>query len=260
MKYKIRLIIFLLFIMLPFLCAAEDGQYLAKIVSIEGVVLWHKNKSFYWEEIKLNTELSTNDILKTAEESYCEIMFKEGHVLRMEPNSEINIQSASYDNQDNVWKNLKISVGKIWVKLVKGTNEGEEFTIKTKYVSISKQDALFAISAPTGKITTYEGELEVVGNKQKITIKQGYETVVDEGGNIQEGTIVSDKSRREFQAFSNQTTIKAETMKHIRSTLEESIKIASENELIQAEDQEVYYETEIKRTFIKKIMDTLNKK
>jgi len=248
------------FVLMMSVSFCVEESYFAEVVSLKGVVLWHKSNSFYWEEIKLHTKLSANDEIKTAEESYCEILFKEGHLLRMDPNSEVNIQTASYDNQEDVWKNLKITVGKIWVKLVKGTNDEEQFTVKTKYVTIPKQDALFALSAPSGKITSYEGQLKVVGAKQEMIIKQGYETVVDESGNMKKGTIVSEQSQKEFKEFAKQTTIKQETMTNIREKLQQSIKMASANELMQAEDQEVYYETEIKRTFIRKIMDTLNHK
>lgn len=213
MKFKILLALVL------FCFTFSYTGSLAKITSINGIVITHRSDSFFWEEVGLGEEFFNFDELTTTTGSYCELTFRKGHILRLDPNSKVKIKAASMGSQYNIWQSLRISFGKIWIKIVKGVDDQDQFFVETPYVSIAKQKAFFSVSAPYGSISTYEGHIKVKQNDSLVSLGTGYEVDVNEQGILQDPQPLSEKTLIEFQELFTKTSIPAKELKSIYDQL-----------------------------------------
>ena len=197
-----------------------DDESVAKVTSINGIVLFKNNDDYFWEEAKPTTKFSNADEIKTTTGSYIELTFPEGHTIRMDQNSIMVIHSnASKKHNKAIMQMLRVSVGKIWVNLVNGTNEDDQIVVATPYISISKKNTLFSLSAPYGKVSAYNGVVEVNNENQRILIDAGSEAEVNQSGSIGKTLPLSEKSIQAFASFIKSTSLPRAQMDKILTTL-----------------------------------------
>lgn len=214
---------------------------IAKALSVEGIVRYRVVNSAYWDEVNPGVEFHDNDEVQTDEASSCVLIFKEGHTVHVDPNSKLVLKGTNRGKHKGLWQHLTISVGTVFVKLVKGTNEKEMLLIETPYVSVSKKNVMFSVSAPNGKVSAYEGNVEVMNGKKKVIVAEGFESDVNESGLMQEVQPLSDEALEAFDKFATGTTgLRKDTLErvlkrlHSQAPAQASVKVSRKVGLDQA--------------------------
>lgn len=237
----------------PILLASPSGHsvQIAKVLTLNGEVLYRDAGSFYWEEVHPDTIFTDYDEIETDQGAFCEIKFIEGHVIRVEPKSKLILRGRQKGSRKGMLKQMKISVGKVWIKLVKGTDEQELLLIETPFVSVSQRDTLFSVSAPAGKVSAYRGNLEVMSGRRKMVIAEGFESEVKEDGTLQVSQPLSAESIESFAEFAKKSTLRSGHLDHLLSQLRNrkyvaTGKVISEN-----------FETEPPKAFFRQLLDHL---
>mgnify|MGYP001562541292 FL=1 len=181
--------------------------------------MYRDSGSFYWEEVHADTTFTDYDEIETDHGAFCEIQFTEGHIIRVEQKSKLVLRGQQKGSHKGMLKQLKISVGKVWIKLVKGTDEKEQLLIETPFVSVSQRDTLFSVSAPAGKISAYRGNLEVMSGRKKIVIAEGFESEVNGDGTLQESQPLSAESLESFAEFAKKSSLRSGLLDDLLSRL-----------------------------------------
>ena len=195
--------------------------YIAVPATLNGTVLYKRANSAYWDEVKPETEFFPLDEIKTTTQSSCEIKLIKGHVIRLEENSHFIL--AGQDKEKNVWQHFKITTGKLWAKIVKGTAETDAFTVETPQASIAVKGTLFSIIAPFGNISTFEGLLDIFSNNVHTLLEKGFETFVDPSGILQAIQPLSSQSLESLKAFSDVTTLPPQPLQQLQQELQNNI-------------------------------------
>ncbi|MDD5456440.1 MAG: FecR family protein [Candidatus Margulisbacteria bacterium] len=195
--------------------------FIATPATINGTVLFKRANSAYWDEVKPDTEFFPLDEIKTTTQSSCEIKLIKGHVIRLEENSHFIL--AGQDKEKNIWQHFKITTGKLWAKIVKGTAENEAFTVETPQASIAVKGTLFSVIAPFGNISAFEGILDVFNNNVHMLLEKGFETFVDPSGVFQAIQPLSSQSLESLKAFADSTTLPTQPLQQLQQELQNNL-------------------------------------
>ncbi len=186
----------------------SSNLMLASVISCNGIVLYHEQDEFYWQDVKLETKFFDNDEIKTTTESYCELKLSNGNIIKLEPNTLLTLNSKK-DGKKNLGTYLSIIIGKIWVKAEK---KNEPFFIKTPFASICVKGTLYSIDAPSGLISVFEGTVEVSNEKQTYTVGKGSELNVTDAGELEKPKVICAQTIKEFEQFSNSSSLPQESL------------------------------------------------
>lgn len=109
---------------------AEDGRS-AVITELSGHAIYLSSGASDWQEAAIGTVLHESDIIKTAEDTHCTLLFTgmSEATVRMRPNSvlELTAVSGAEDADDT---ELELTVGSILVKAEK-LKGASQFEVKT---------------------------------------------------------------------------------------------------------------------------------
>ncbi|MFH1169380.1 MAG: FecR domain-containing protein [Chloroflexota bacterium] len=128
--------------------------------------------------------LSAGDRVKTPPGSYALLTFFEGSTLRLEPETDVEIQQI--DSGDGQAPNiiLKQWIGRTWSRVVKMADPGSHYEINTPSATAIVRGTLFATEVDaTGstRVATTEGLVSVVAQGEEVQLPPSRQTQVAAG-------------------------------------------------------------------------------
>jgi len=165
---------------------SNTGYSIAYVNDFEGECEVRRNGTDIGEAIQdLYIPLYEGDTVSTETDSRIEVVFDDSTILKLDPNSKLNIKSL-----DRLGKNetiVELFKGKV-IAIVKKLFEKEGFTVKTKMAMAAVKGTEFIVDT-TGEDTVgvYDGAVEVSGLDMsgnvlhKIVLNRNEETVVTKG-------------------------------------------------------------------------------
>jgi len=136
-----------------------NAESVAKITTIDGVVQVMKKGSADWRNAKPNMVLDAGDQLYTQPESFAELRYTIGTVLRMDEKTKLTIESSG----DKTIKS-KTAVGNVWVNMRKLVTTGKEFQVSTPTAVAAIRGTVYDLSTTAdsaSSVSVYEGKVAV---------------------------------------------------------------------------------------------------
>jgi hypothetical protein len=131
----------------------------ARIARIEGKVNILKSGTGDWRDAKPSMPLAVGDQIYTREESFAEIRYSIGAVLRMDEMTKITVEASSEKTVKT-----KNGVGDVWVNMKKLMSRGNEFQISTPTAVAAIRGTVFRMSSgpdSTSTVSVYDGKVAV---------------------------------------------------------------------------------------------------
>jgi hypothetical protein len=147
---------FLLCLLITGVAFAEP---VAKITRIDGVASLLRKGAKDWRQIKPNTPLSIGDELYSEAETFIEIRYNSGAILRMDEKTKITIEESSEKTTKT-----RTGIGKIWVNMKKLTTHGTEFDVATPTATAAIRGTIYQMSTDQDSSTdvdVYDGKVAV---------------------------------------------------------------------------------------------------
>ncbi len=130
----------------------------AQLIIDSGTVQF--NSGGDWEAARNGMEIWQGDSVRTLDESEAKIIFFESSVMRLAPNTEIEIQALSAD-PDNTYIYLRQESGRTWNKILRLSGISS-YEMETPTTVISVRGTAFSVEVEDGMtdIILVEGEME----------------------------------------------------------------------------------------------------
>jgi hypothetical protein len=139
--------------------ATTADEPLARITAINGDASILRTGAADWKPTRPNMSLALGDQIVTRAESFVEIRYAAGTVLRMNENTKIALQSASGDSIRT--ENM---LGNVWVNMKKLTKKGKVFDVSTPTAVASVRGTVFKMDALPDSATyvsVFDGKVAV---------------------------------------------------------------------------------------------------
>jgi len=142
--------------------------------------------------------LTVGTRVKTAPGSHALLTFFEGSTIKLEPNTDVEIQQVEYSDEQSTTIVLKQWLGRTWSRVVKMADPGSHYQIETPSATAVVRGTLFATEVEeTGftKVTTTEGLVSVAAQDEEVYVPANHKTQVEKGiAPTQSVTVPSPKS------------------------------------------------------------------
>jgi hypothetical protein len=151
--------VFLIVVSIFIICLSVHADAVARIARLEGMVSIMRNGSAEWRAAKPSTPLEAGDQVYTREESFAEIRYSIGTVLRMDEKTKITIAASS--EQTIKTKN---TLGDVWVNMKKLLTKGKEFEVTTPTAVAAIRGTVFQMASQadsTATVSVYNGKVAV---------------------------------------------------------------------------------------------------
>jgi hypothetical protein len=135
------------------------AENVAKITSIEGEASVLKKDATDWRNAKPGTPLDVGDQIYTREESFVEIRYSIGTMLRMDENTKVTIESST----DKTVK-TKNALGSVWVNMRKLITTGKQFEVSTPTAVAAIRGTVFDMTYMPDSVSyvnVFEGKVAV---------------------------------------------------------------------------------------------------
>lgn len=153
----------------------------ARIKRIEGKISIMREGADKWREARVNTVLKKGDQLYTREESFAEIVYTTGAVLRMDENTKIVIDEITEKGHKT-----STPVGNIWVNMKKLLSKKSEFELRSPTATAAIRGTVFQMTTDkdtTTDVSVYKGKVAVGpgskhekrGEEKKMPPQERYE-------------------------------------------------------------------------------------
>ncbi len=139
--------------------AVAHAEMVAKITTIEGTVQLLRNGSSDWQNVKPGMPLQVGDQVFTQQESFAEIRYSIGTVLRMDEKTKITLESSSEKTLKT-----KSAIGNVWVNMRKLISTGKEFEVATPTAVAAIRGTVYNMSTAddsASAVSVYEGKVAV---------------------------------------------------------------------------------------------------
>jgi hypothetical protein len=136
-----------------------SAESVAKITTFEGNVSVLKKGAADWRNAKPGTTLEVGDQVYTREESFAEIRYSIGTVLRMDEKSKVTIEESSEKTI-----RTKSAMGSVWVNMRKLISTGKQFEVSTPTAVAAIRGTVFDFSYTPDSATyvnVFEGKVAV---------------------------------------------------------------------------------------------------
>ena len=141
-----------------------------------------------WQPAKVKTPLLDGEGIRTGDHARAELMYADGTLSRLAPNTVLTVDAKNND------RTLKVTLGKIWMKVVKGQGRTRVLT-PSAVATVVGTELIVDVSAGGSQIQVLEGQVDVASldttgtTGQSVSITQGQQaTVGDSGGPVNVGT------------------------------------------------------------------------
>ena len=162
-----------------------SAEAIATIASIEGNASILRKNAADWRPARPNMSLELGDQLFAREESFVEVRYAIGTVIRLDENTKITLEVA---NEQAI--KTTTGVGKVWINMKKITTKGRKFDVSSPTATASIRGTSYAMSTSsdsTTAVSVYDGKVAVgpgdeLARKQKAEKKTTYSERVEVGG------------------------------------------------------------------------------
>lgn len=162
-----------------FMFSEVYAQSLAKIKTIEGNVSVLRSNSEEWRKALPNMPLKIGDQLFSREESFVEVVFNSGAILRMDENTKIVLEESGEKKTRTA-----NSIGNVWVNMQKLVSSGKEFELASPAAVAAIRGTVFNMSTSDDSstdVSVYNGKVAVgPSDDLKKKIKQGKKVQMEE--------------------------------------------------------------------------------
>lgn len=141
------------------ICFSAWADVVARITRLEGTVSILRNGAAEWRAAKPSTPLGVGDQVYTREESFAEIRYSIGTVMRMDEKTKITIAASS--EQTIKTRN---GLGDVWVNMKKLLTKGKEFEVTTPTAVAAIRGTVFQMSSASdssASVSVYDGNVAV---------------------------------------------------------------------------------------------------
>lgn len=129
----------------------------------EGEVLYKKSGIGEWQEIKVGTELFTDDIIKTGNDSFASIIFYDNSSSRLDANTELILEDLENSNKQII--NLRLLAGRVWSRVTKLLDADSQFEVRTSSTIATVRGTVFNVELNTA------GEVSVLVDENIVEVK-----------------------------------------------------------------------------------------
>ena len=142
---------------------AADSPQIGTITFILGgkndVSIKHHN-SKQWNAAKLKMAVVNDDVLRTRQESRCEVKLNNGDIVRIGENTVFEFATARDQMQKDVRAELKN--GKVWANLAPFKSPNKQFQIKAPTAVCAVRGTIYRIDADSlTRCSVYQGQVDV---------------------------------------------------------------------------------------------------
>jgi len=146
-------------IVTAFMSVSVLAQSVAKIMLIEGKVSMMRKGSDQWRDAKPAMPLEVGDALYAHEESFAEIRYTIGTVLRMDEKTKITLEASTE-------KTLKTrsAVGDVWINMKKLLSTSKQFEVSTPTAVAAIRGTVFRMKSnldSSAEVDVYDGKVAV---------------------------------------------------------------------------------------------------
>jgi hypothetical protein len=136
-----------------------NADMVAKITTFEGTVQVMKKGSTDWKNARPGMPLEVGDQIFTQSESFAEIRYVIGTVLRMDEKTKITLESSSEKTVKS-----KSAIGTVWINMRKLVSTGNEFQVSTPTAVAAIRGTVFDMSYTPDSasyVAVFEGKVAV---------------------------------------------------------------------------------------------------
>ncbi len=144
------------------------SPYKATITRIEGTVLKKINPHNIWIPVNKGDILDSGDSLKTRENSYAELRFSDGSIVKISPDTEVSIYKD--------YISLAIGYIKLYI-----TKLFPNFEVRTPSAIAGVRGTEFSVEVledQTTIVTVYEGEVDLTAQGRTLRLRKGESGIV----------------------------------------------------------------------------------
>ena len=156
---KIEITIGLILLFSSALIVHGYAEGVAKIKRFEGAVSVLKKGAEKWREARVNMPLNTGDAVYAREESFAEIVYSSGALLRMDEDSKIIIEEATENSVKT-----STTVGNVWANMRKLVSSKKEFELSSPTATAAIRGTVFQMEANADSstdISVFQGTVAV---------------------------------------------------------------------------------------------------
>jgi len=138
-----------------------------------------------WEKAKLGTPLGNGDGVKTGKRSIAVVEFLDGSLLRVRPETEIEIYGEPKNGKQN--KETEIKSGVVQFEITQQKDEEFKFTTPTGLASIRGTSGFFKVNEQETILVVEKGIIDVFGKgglKEKGTVEAGKTAFISANGSV----------------------------------------------------------------------------
>jgi len=143
-----------------------------------------KPESGSWKNGSDGMTLVAGTRIKTSADSHALLTFFEGSTLKLEPNTDIEIQKLESNEQQSTTIIVKQWLGKTWSRVVKMADPGSQYEIETPSAVAAVRGTLFTTEVDeTGftRVATTQGLVSVIAAGQEVDLPPSLQTQVGMG-------------------------------------------------------------------------------
>ncbi|MFA5062418.1 MAG: FecR family protein [Patescibacteria group bacterium] len=117
------------------------------------------------KELQTGEEVNQGDKIKTDENGVANIYFPDGSVARLDTNTEITIDAASYDQSDkSLVVKIFVSIGKVWSKIVGLATPNSSWQVESSNAVATVRGTAFGVQV-------IDGSTEVIGSENNVSVQ-----------------------------------------------------------------------------------------
>ena len=151
---------------------------------LSGSIAVQNSPAEKWQEGSDGMLLPAGTRVRAAANSHALLTFFDGSTIKLEPDTEVEIQRVEYTDQQSATIVLKQWLGKTWSHVAKTAGHSSHYQIETPSASVVAQGTLFTTEvAETGFtiVATTEGLVSITGQGEEIYLPIGQQTQVEAG-------------------------------------------------------------------------------
>jgi FecR protein len=136
-----------------------NADIVAKISNFEGAVQVMKKGATEWKNARPGMPLEIGDQVYTQGESFAEIRYTIGTVLRMDEKTKVTLESSSEKTVKS-----KSAIGTVWINMRKLVSAGKEFEVSTPTAVAAIRGTVYNMSTTADSasdVSVYEGKVAV---------------------------------------------------------------------------------------------------
>ena len=128
--------------------------------------------------------LNVGTRVKTASDSHALLTFFEGSTIKLDPNTDVEIQRIEFAEEEAATIVLKQWLGRTWSRVVKMADPGSHYRIDTPSAVAIVRGTLFATEVETSgatRVRTTEGLVSVLAEGEEVHLPSNQQTWVETG-------------------------------------------------------------------------------